>query len=65
MVETTKQITANTGSQNDIWHKPFNLHPNCKANNETPAQIRERSLKAREIGKNLTKNYASGRTRNP
>ena len=49
--------TNSGGNPNDIWHKPINTHPLCISTTETPDQIRERSLKAREIGKTVIKGY--------
>ena len=48
---------AITQENDDIWHKPLNTHPFCVSKTETPEQVRERSLKARAIGKDLSKDY--------
>ena len=67
MVESAKEATPNpkTDENDDIWHKPFNTHPYCVSKDETPVQVRERSLKAREIGKNLTADYLTARRPRP
>ena len=56
MVSSTA-VSATVADENDVWHKPFNIHPFTVSEKETPAQIRERSLKAREIGRQLTKGH--------
>ena len=47
MVENTSQVEE----QKSIWHNPKVYHPFLKSVDETADQLKERSLKARALGK--------------
>ena len=62
MVEATQQNSQE--EQKSIWHNPKVNHEFLKSKDESPEQLRDRSLKARALGKTLIESpgsYGRGR----